>query len=118
MPREMVNILEAAGGQIVQDEDLITPRDTGVRKVRADESRSAGDENSQGRSGCCCSCVVQFTVEPDYIGGKPLFRVRHVDISPSTIDQTTTQRLVGQEARQAGGETRRVVGSGGDAALT
>ena len=44
---ELLDVVDAAGREIVDDEDLVAARDAGVGEMRADESRAAGDENFQ-----------------------------------------------------------------------
>jgi hypothetical protein len=44
------HILEAAGAEVIEDEDAVAARDEGVGQVRTDEARPAGDQVSQPMS--------------------------------------------------------------------
>ena len=43
---QVLDVVDAARGQIVEDEDLVAARQTGVREVGSDESGAAGDEHT------------------------------------------------------------------------
>ena len=50
-----VDVLPPSGRQVVDDGDLVAARDERVHDVRADESRTSGDDRSHGCILCPCN---------------------------------------------------------------
>ena len=46
---EVLDVLDAARGEVVDDVHLVAARDVRVGQMRADESRPAGDQHFHGR---------------------------------------------------------------------
>ncbi len=44
----MIDVLDAPGGKIVDDDDLVARRQEGLGEMRSNESGSARDESSTG----------------------------------------------------------------------
>src|ERR1019366_9820892 len=86
--------------------------------MRADEARSARDENFQvwlSRLGGVCGC--EATIQPYHIGKEPFFGVSFPDIRLAALGECLFQRFVTKKPRQAGCESGIVVRCGGDPAL-
>ena len=61
--------------------------------------------------------LTQFLVKADYIGLQALFGVGFFDIGTAALDEPSSQRLVVQQAPEAGDETGCVLRGDGDSAL-
>ena len=44
---EVTDVVEASGGEVVDDKDFVTASDTRVGEVRADKARSSSNQRSQ-----------------------------------------------------------------------
>ena len=42
----MADVVDAAGREVVEDEDLVAPRQVGIREMRPDEPRPARDQHA------------------------------------------------------------------------
>ena len=46
VPLEVLDVVDAAGGEVVEDVDLVTAKQTSIREMGADKSGAAGDQNA------------------------------------------------------------------------